>query len=128
MRIYLYRHRLMTWGRIAPALGLVAALATASLAYAESKNDAKKSYDAVITKASRDLTDGKIDDATKDAQQADKLDPNNPETGRTRIPVRPEPGQAKRCIFRIRPVRRSAPLGDREDAIPPGFIKRCSYK
>jgi tetratricopeptide (TPR) repeat protein len=70
----------MTWGRIAPALGLIAALATASLAYAETKNDAKKSYDAVITKASRDLTDGKIDDATRDAQQADKLDPNNPET------------------------------------------------
>jgi tetratricopeptide (TPR) repeat protein len=80
MRIYLYGHRLMTWGRIAPALGLIAALATASLAYAETKNDAKKSYDAVITKASRDLTDGKIDDATRDAQQADKLDPNNPET------------------------------------------------
>src|ERR1700747_2284691 len=80
MRIYLYRHRLITWGGIAPVLGLITALATASLAYAESKNDAKKSYDAVITKASRDLTDGKIDDATKDAQQADKLDPNNPET------------------------------------------------
>jgi tetratricopeptide (TPR) repeat protein len=65
--------------RSLPILAL-AALATASLAYSESKNDAKKSYDAVITKASRDLTDGKIDDATKDAQQADKLDPNNPET------------------------------------------------
>jgi tetratricopeptide (TPR) repeat protein len=57
-----------------------ALLATASFTYAESKNDAKKSYDAVVTKASRDLTDGKIDEATKDAQQADKLDPNNPET------------------------------------------------
>jgi len=80
MRIYLYGHRSTTWGRIAPALGLIAALATAPLAYAESKNDAKKGYDAVITKASRDLKDEKIDDATKDAQQANKLDPTNPET------------------------------------------------
>ena len=61
-------------------LGLIAVLMTASFTYAETKNDAKKSYDAVITKASRDLTDGKIDEATKDAQRADKLDPNNPET------------------------------------------------
>jgi tetratricopeptide (TPR) repeat protein len=57
-----------------------ALFATASLAYADSKNDAKKSYDAVITRASRDLKDEKIADATKDAQQADKLDPTNPET------------------------------------------------
>jgi tetratricopeptide (TPR) repeat protein len=56
-----------------------ACLLTASFTYAESKNDAK-SYDAVVSKASRDLTDGKIDDAAKDAQQAGKLDPNNPET------------------------------------------------
>jgi tetratricopeptide (TPR) repeat protein len=63
-----------------PVSGLLILVLTASLAYADSKNDAKKSYDAVIAKASRDLTDGKIDDATKDAQQADKLDPNNPET------------------------------------------------
>ncbi|MBV8213469.1 MAG: tetratricopeptide repeat protein [Verrucomicrobia bacterium] len=33
-----------------------------------------------MNKASRDLTDGKIDDATKDAAQAEKLDPSNPET------------------------------------------------
>jgi tetratricopeptide (TPR) repeat protein len=53
---------------------------TASFAFAESKNDAKKSYESVISKASRDLSDGKIDDAANDAQQAEKLDPNNPET------------------------------------------------
>ena len=80
MRIYLYRHRLMTCERIGPALGFIAALASASIGHAESKNDAKKSYDAVVAKASRDLTDEKLDDATKDAQQAEKLDPNNPET------------------------------------------------
>jgi tetratricopeptide (TPR) repeat protein len=66
--------------RALPALGLIAVLVTTSFAYAESKNDAKKSYDAVVNKATRDLTDGKIDDAAKDAQQAEKLDPNNPET------------------------------------------------
>jgi tetratricopeptide (TPR) repeat protein len=70
--------------RIAGTLSLqvlgFALLATASLTYADSKSDAKKSYDAVVTKASRDLTDGKIDEATKDAQQANKLDPDNPET------------------------------------------------
>jgi tetratricopeptide (TPR) repeat protein len=66
--------------RALPVSGLITLLLTASIAYADSKNDAKKSYDAVITKASRDLTDGKIDDAAKDAQQAEKLDPNNPET------------------------------------------------
>jgi tetratricopeptide (TPR) repeat protein len=66
--------------RAIPALGLIAVLVTTSLVYAENKNDAKKSYDAVVNKASRDLTDGKIDDAAKDAQQAEKLDPNNPET------------------------------------------------
>src|SRR5215469_3100656 len=66
--------------RALPVLGLIAVLMTASFTYAETKNDAKKSYDAVVTKASRDLTDGKIDEAAKDAQQADKLDPNNPET------------------------------------------------
>jgi tetratricopeptide (TPR) repeat protein len=55
-------------------------LVTASFAYAESKNEAKKSYDTAINKASRDLTDGKIDDATKDAEQAEKLEPDNPET------------------------------------------------
>jgi tetratricopeptide (TPR) repeat protein len=59
---------------------LIIVFLTASLAYADSKNDAKKSYDAVVNKASRDLTDGKIDDAAKDAQQAVKLDPDNPET------------------------------------------------
>src|ERR1700722_15207785 len=53
---------------------------TTSFAFAESKNEAKKSYESVISKASRDLSDGKIDDAANDAQQAEKLDPNNPET------------------------------------------------
>ena len=65
--------------RALPVLA-VAFLLTTSFAHAESKNEAKKSYDSVISKASRDLTDGKIDDATKDAGQAEKLDPNNPET------------------------------------------------
>jgi tetratricopeptide (TPR) repeat protein len=80
MRIQLYVHRSITRGGIVPALGLIAFLVTGSFAYAESKNEAKKSYDSVVNKASRDLTDGKIDDATKDAEQAEKLDPNNPET------------------------------------------------
>lgn len=53
---------------------------TAPFTHAESKNEAKKSYEVVVSKASRDLTDGKIDDAANDAQQAEKLDPNNPET------------------------------------------------
>ena len=66
--------------RALPILGLIALLFGIPPAYADSKNDAKKSYDAVINKASRDLTDGKIDDAAKDAQQAVKLDPDNPET------------------------------------------------
>jgi tetratricopeptide (TPR) repeat protein len=80
MRIQLYVHRSITRGGIVPALGLIAFLVTGSFAYAESKNEAKKSYDSVVNKASRDLTDGKVDDATKDAEQAEKLDPNNPET------------------------------------------------
>ena len=80
MRMSLYVHRSITRGGIAPVLGLIAVLVTASFANAESKNEAKKSYDSVISKASRDLTEGKIDDATKDAEQAEKLDPNNPET------------------------------------------------
>jgi tetratricopeptide (TPR) repeat protein len=65
------------WDRLhaLPVLAVAFLLAT-SFAHAESK----KSYDSVISKASRDLTDGKIDDATKDAEQAEKLDPNNPET------------------------------------------------
>jgi tetratricopeptide (TPR) repeat protein len=53
---------------------------TASLAHADSKNEAKKGYDAIVNKVSGDLTDGRIDDAAKDAQQAVKLDPDNPET------------------------------------------------
>jgi tetratricopeptide (TPR) repeat protein len=57
-----------------------AVLLAASLVKAETKNEAKKSYDSVLNKASRDLKDGKIDDAAGDAQQAEKLDPNNPET------------------------------------------------
>jgi tetratricopeptide (TPR) repeat protein len=70
----------MSWGEIAPALSLIAVVAIAPIAGADSKTDAKKSYDAVVNKAARDLTEGKIDEATKDAQQADKLDPNSPET------------------------------------------------
>ena len=80
MRIQLYVHRSITRGGIASALGVIAFLVTSSFAYAESKNEAKKSYDSVVNKASRDLTDGKVDDATRDAEQAEKLDPNNPET------------------------------------------------
>lgn len=67
-------------GRALPVLALFAFLLTVSVTNADSRNDAKKSYDAIINKVSRDLTDGKIDDAAKDAQQAEKLDPNNPET------------------------------------------------
>jgi tetratricopeptide (TPR) repeat protein len=66
--------------RALPVFGLIILLLTASFTFAESKNDAKKSYESVISKASRDLTDGKIDEAANDAQQAEKLDPNNPET------------------------------------------------
>jgi tetratricopeptide (TPR) repeat protein len=55
-------------------------LLSASLAFADSKSEAKKNYDAIITRASRDLADGKIDEAAADAQLAQKLDPNNPET------------------------------------------------
>lgn len=55
-------------------------LFSSSFALADSKNEAKKNYDAIVTKASRDLSDGKIDEAAADAQQAEKLDPNNPET------------------------------------------------
>jgi tetratricopeptide (TPR) repeat protein len=52
----------------------------ASLALADSKNETKKHYDAIVNKVSRDLADGKIDDATADAKVAEKLDANNPET------------------------------------------------
>jgi len=62
-----------------PILGF-ALLLIPSFSYAESKTEAKKSYDAIVSKASRDLNDGKIDDAANDAQQATKLDPDNPET------------------------------------------------
>ena len=67
-------------GRRAAEILSIVFLLTVSFAYADSKNDAKKSYDTIVNKASRDLTDGKIDDAAKDAQQAQKLDPDNPET------------------------------------------------
>jgi tetratricopeptide (TPR) repeat protein len=60
--------------------GLLACVLSGSLAYAETKNETKKSYDSILDKASRDLKDGKIDAAANDAQQAEKLDPNNPET------------------------------------------------
>jgi tetratricopeptide (TPR) repeat protein len=55
-------------------------LLSSSLALADSKNEAKKNYDAILTRASRDLADGKIDEAAADAKLAEKLDPNNPET------------------------------------------------
>jgi tetratricopeptide (TPR) repeat protein len=55
-------------------------LLSASLVFAASKNETKKQYDAVINKVTRDLADGKIDDAASDARVAQKLDPNNPET------------------------------------------------
>jgi tetratricopeptide (TPR) repeat protein len=45
------------------------------LALAETKN-----YQAVINKASRDLAEGKLDDAVAQAALARKLDPNNPLT------------------------------------------------
>ncbi len=41
---------------------------SASLAFADSKNETKKQYDAIVNKVSRDLTDGKIDDAAADAK------------------------------------------------------------
>ena len=53
---------------------------SSSLALADSKNEAKKNYDSVINRASRDLADGKIDEAAADAQLAEKLDPTNPES------------------------------------------------
>jgi tetratricopeptide (TPR) repeat protein len=55
-------------------------LFSSSLAWADSKNEAKKNYDTVINRASRDLADGKIDEAAADAQLAEKLDPTNPES------------------------------------------------
>jgi tetratricopeptide (TPR) repeat protein len=55
-------------------------LLSSSLALADSKNEAKKNYDAIITRAARDLGDGKIDEAAADAQLAEKLDPTNPES------------------------------------------------
>jgi tetratricopeptide (TPR) repeat protein len=67
--------------RLVQMLGLAGAvLLTTSLAYAESKAEGKKDYEAIVSKASRDLIDGRIDDAANDAQQAAKLDPDNPET------------------------------------------------
>jgi tetratricopeptide (TPR) repeat protein len=61
-------------------LVILICLLSSSLALADSKNEAKKNYDAIITRASRDLADGKIDEAAADAKLAEKLDPNNPET------------------------------------------------
>jgi Flp pilus assembly protein TadD len=55
-------------------------LLSGSLAFADSKNETKKQYDAIVNKVSRDLADGKIDDAAADAKVAEKLDANNPET------------------------------------------------
>jgi tetratricopeptide (TPR) repeat protein len=64
---------------VRPAVILICLL-SASLVFADSKNETKKQYDAVINKVTRDLADGKIDDAASDAKVAAKLDPNNPET------------------------------------------------
>jgi len=61
-------------------LVILICLLSSSLALADSKNEAKKNYDAIITRVSRDLADGKIDEAAADAKLAEKLDPNNPET------------------------------------------------
>jgi tetratricopeptide (TPR) repeat protein len=61
-------------------LVLLFCLLSSSLALADSKNEAKKNYDAIITRAARDLGDGKIDEAAADAQLAEKLDPTNPES------------------------------------------------
>ena len=61
-------------------LVILICLLSSSLALADSKNEARKNYDAIITRASRDLADGKIDEAAADAKLAEKLDPNNPET------------------------------------------------
>jgi tetratricopeptide (TPR) repeat protein len=55
-------------------------LLSVSLAFADSKNETKKQYDAIINKVSRDLADGKVDEAAADAKVAEKLDANNPET------------------------------------------------
>ena len=55
-------------------------LLSGSLAFADSKNETKKQYEAIVNKVSRDLADGKIDDAAADAKVAEKLDANNPET------------------------------------------------
>src|SRR5258708_30920114 len=66
--------RLVRWGVI------LICLLSASLAFADSKNETKKQYDAIVNKLSRDLADGKIDDAAADAKVAEKLDANNPET------------------------------------------------
>jgi predicted Zn-dependent protease len=66
--------------RALPVFGLILLLLTASFSQAESKNEVKKSYEAIVSKASRDLTEEKIDEAAKDAAQAEKLDPNNPQT------------------------------------------------
>jgi len=48
---------------------------SAGIGLAESKN-----YQTVITKASRDIAEGKLEDAVAQAALAQKLDPNNPET------------------------------------------------
>jgi Tfp pilus assembly protein PilF len=68
---------------VLPRVGSIAALFllfSVSFTFAESKNDAKKSYEAILNKASRALADGKIDDAEAEAKQAEELDPNNPQT------------------------------------------------
>jgi tetratricopeptide (TPR) repeat protein len=61
-------------------LVILICLLSSSLALADSKNEGKKNYDTVVTRASRDLADGKIDEAAADAQLAEKLDPANPES------------------------------------------------
>ena len=51
-----------------------------SFAFAETKGDNKKAYEAILNKAARDVNEGKIDDADAAAKQAQALDPNNPQT------------------------------------------------
>jgi tetratricopeptide (TPR) repeat protein len=82
MRSYIciYRRSRLARMRAISIPALIAFFVTASFALADAKNDAKKNYDAIVSKAARDLKDGKLADAAADANQAAKLDANNPET------------------------------------------------
>ena len=61
------------------ALCILGFLLSVSFAFAEAKTD-KKNYEAILNRASRDLADGKIDDAANQAKLAEELDPSNPQT------------------------------------------------